>query len=65
MTLEEAVRVLSEKRHSGRSDWYVMREQHRGVWVTVDDPDYREYFLSPFEAVAVAEWYRSGHTPDE
>lgn len=50
-----AASILSRQDHNGRSDWHVETENTREPCVTVSDPDWREYCLTPLEAIAAAE----------
>lgn len=57
MTIEDAVRILNEKRHHGHSKWYVS-----GEFVCGDD---QYEFFTHFEAIAIAEKYQEAKTVAE
>ncbi|HXL80492.1 MAG TPA: hypothetical protein VN951_06410 [Pyrinomonadaceae bacterium] len=65
MTLKEAVRILSERNHRGASDWLISGTQVTGsepfrvVGKEIDPKN-----LTAFEAIAIAEKYVSGATPE-
>ncbi len=65
MTLKEAVQILNERRHRGASDWLIS-----GTQVTGSEPfrvvgkEMDPKNLTAFEAIAIAEKYASGATPE-
>jgi hypothetical protein len=65
LTLAEAVAVLCERCHNGRSDWKLDRGFHSDLRVTVPGPEWRDYILTPFEALAVATFYVQGHSAED
>jgi hypothetical protein len=54
-TLEDAVKILNERRHHGHSNWYVCGQ---GDDALVRGEDQYEVF-EPFEAIAIAEKYKA------
>lgn len=64
MTLEEAVKILKERKHRGVDDWLIPAmqvDQPESVRVVSWAMDPKN--LTAYEAIAIAEKYASGDTP--
>ncbi len=54
MTIEEAVKVLNERRHNGDAKWSEAPQKGDPI---VQSGDMPELFFTEFEAIAIAEKY--------
>lgn len=57
MTLEEAITILNELGHRGLPYWEISQSTGRPQDICVTGPDPHSDFLTPMEAIAIAEAY--------
>lgn len=64
MTLKEAVKILNTHEHRGGTEWAVFGAQVTGPKAARVVGNQMEDNFTPFEAIAIAEKYMRGHTPE-
>lgn len=57
MTLEQAIKILNNHKHNEREDWLIGEYYFTGEFATTEGPKGKDFYLSPFEAIAIAEKY--------